>query len=459
MKHILILGAGQVGYSLAAALHAYGYQVVVVDRSRERLQALKSDFGIRGVIGHAALPSVQAQAGAADASLLIAVTDSDEVNLTACLVAKRLFHIETRIARVRSRDYHDYPQLYRQEAIPVDLLISPEALVTEQLERLIQYPGALQVLDFADGRVSMVAVRAHPEDSLVGHALRHLPKMRFGMHIRIVAIFRDDCPIRPVGDTVIKPGDEVFFVTARKHILPVAAELGHLERPNRRVTIAGGGHIGKRLAENLHQQFRVRLIEKNPVQAQQLAQELPSEILVLQGDAADDEFLDEIEMNHVDVFCAMTNDDQVNIFSSMLAKRKGARKVISLINRPSYVDLVQGGSIDIAISPQLVTVSAVLARVREGGMLQVHSLRRGAAEAIETLVYGDARTSRVVNRRLDEIRFPESTRLGAIVREDRVIIPHHDTIIQQADHLILFVSDRQQVPQVQRLFQPSPLFF
>lgn len=459
MKRILILGAGQVGYSLASALHADGHDITVVDRSRERLQALKADFGVRGVVGHAAHPPIQALAGAADASLVIAVTDSDEVNMMACQVAATLFKVETRIARVRSRDYQQYPELYRRDAIPVDMLISPEALVTEQIERLIEYPGALQVLDFANGKISLVAVKADREGPLVGRELRHLRRTRSGAETRVAAIFRGEFSVFPDGDTVIQPNDEVFFVSARKNIRAVAADLGHAEKPNRRVTIAGGGHIGERLAEALAGRFRVRVIERDQRQAERLARDLPTDVLVLHGDAADDTFLDEIELNHEDVFCAVTNDDQSNIFASMLAKRRGARKVLSLINRPSYVDLVQSGSIDIAISPQLVTVAAVLARVREGGTLQVHTLRRGAAEAIETMVYGDAHTSRIVDRRLDEIDLPEGARVGAILREGDVIIPHHDTMVHAGDHLILFLTDRTQVPQVQRLVQPSPLFF
>jgi len=459
MKKIIILGAGQVGYSLAEALSADGHDVTVVDRNRQRLQALKAELGVNVLVGFGAYPPVLEAAGARDAAMLIAVTDSDEVNMMACQVATTLFNVETRIARARERDYHEHPRLFGRDAVPVDMLISPEEIVTSQIQRLIEHPGALQVLDFAEGRVSLVGVRAYHGGPLVGRELRNLRRVRPGVQTRVAAIFRKDRPVIPDGDTVIEVDDEVFFVSAKKNIRAVTAELRHLERSYHRVIIAGGGNIGRRLAEILADRYRVKVIERDPARARLLASQLPTEVLVLEGDGADDRFLQEIDVAHADVLCAVTNDDQSNIFAGMLAKRRGVRKVICLINRPSYVDLVQSGSIDIAVSPQLATVGALLARVREGGTATVHTLRRGAAEAIETIVHGDSRTSQVVDRRIDELKLPEGASIGALVRGEEVIIPHHDTIIHTGDHAILFLTDRSQVAAVQRLFQPSPLFF
>ena len=459
MKKIIILGAGQVGYSLAEALSADGHDITVVDRNRQRLQALKAELGVNVLVGFGAHPPVLEAAGARDAAMLIAVTDSDEVNMMACQVATTLFNVETRIARARARDYHEHPRLFGRDAVPVDMLISPEEIVTSQVQRLIEHPGALQVLDFAGGKVSLVGVRAYHGGPLVGRELRNLRRVRPGVQTRVAAIFRKDRPVVPDGDTVIEVDDEVFFVSAKKNIRAVTAELRHLERSYHRVVIAGGGNIGRRLAEILADRYRVKVIERDPARARLLASQLPTEVLVLEGDGSDDRFLQEIDVGRADVLCAVTNDDQSNIFAGMLAKRRGVRKVICLINRPSYVDLVQSGTIDIAISPQLATVGALLARVREGGTATVHTLRRGAAEAIETIVHGDSRTSQVVDRRIDELMLPEGTSIGALVREDEVIIPHHDTIIHAGDHAILFLTDRRQVAAVQRLFQPSPLFF
>ncbi|WP_017942619.1 MULTISPECIES: Trk system potassium transporter TrkA [unclassified Thioalkalivibrio] len=459
MKHIIILGAGQVGQSLAEALSADGIDITVVDYRAEMLSELEDRYDIKTVHGFAAHPSVLEAAGARDASMLIAVTNSDETNMVACQVASTLFNIETKIARVRARDYHDTPALFAQDAMPVDMLISPEAIVTSHIQRLIEHPGSLQVLEFAEGRVSLVGVRAYYGGPLVGHELKNLQSDMPGIHTRVAAIFRKDRPIQPDGSTVIEADDEVFFVAAKKNIRAVTSELRKLEKPYKRIMIAGGGNIGERLAETLSKRYRVKVIERDSDRADHLARTLPSNVLVLHGDSSDDRFLESINVEHSDVFCAVTNDDQANIFAGMLAKRWGVRKVMSLINRPSYVDLLQSGTIDVAISPQQATIGALLARVREGGTATVHTLRRGAAEAIETVVNGDARTSQVVSRRIDEIDFPEGTSVGAVVREEEVIIPHRDTVIEAGDHVILFVTDRRKVKQVQRLFQPTALFF
>ncbi|WP_018869185.1 Trk system potassium transporter TrkA [Thioalkalivibrio sp. ALgr3] len=459
MKQIIILGAGQVGHSLAEALSADGIDITVVDNRAERLAELEDQFDIKTVHGFGAHPSVLDAAGGRDASMLVAVTDSDEVNMLACQVGSTLFNIETKIARVRARDYHETPELFAQDAMPVDMLISPEAIVTSHIQRLIEHPGSLQVLEFAEGRVSLVGVRAYYGGPLVGHELKNLRYDMPGVHTRVAAIFRQDRSIQPDGNTVVEADDEVFFVAAKKNIRAVTSELRKLEKPYKRIMIAGGGNIGRRLAEALSKRYRVKVIERDAERADQLARELPGNVLVLQGDSADDRFLEAINVEHSDVFCAVTNDDQANIFAGMLAKRYGVRKVMSLINRPSYVDLLQSGTIDVALSPQQATVSALLARVREGGTATVHTLRRGAAEAIETVVSGDSRTSQVVDRRIDEINLPEGASVGAVVRDDEVIIPHHDTVIHSGDHVILFLTDRGKVKQVQRLFQPSPLFF
>ncbi|WP_018873188.1 Trk system potassium transporter TrkA [Thioalkalivibrio sp. ALJ16] len=459
MKHIIILGAGQVGQSLAEALSADGIDITVVDYRAEMLAELEDRFDIKTIHGFAAHPSVLEAAGAQDASMLIAVTNSDETNMVACQVASTLFNIETKIARVRARDYHETPALFAQDAMPVDMLISPEAIVTSHIQRLIEHPGSLQVLEFAEGRVSLVGVRAYYGGPLVGHELKNLQSDMPGIQTRVAAIFRKDRPIQPDGSTVIEADDEVFFVAAKKNIRAVTSELRKLEKPYKRILIAGGGNIGERLAETLSKRYRVKVIERDSERADYLARSLPGNVLVLQGDSSDDRFLESINVEHSDVFCAVTNDDQANIFAGMLAKRWGVRKVMSLINRPSYVDLLQSGAIDVAISPQQATISALLARVREGGTATVHTLRRGAAEAIETVVNGDARTSQVVGRRIDEIDFPEGTSLGAVVRDEEVIIPHRDTLIAAGDHVILFVTDRRKVKQVQRLFQPTALFF
>lgn len=454
---IIILGAGQVGSSVAEVLAKENNDITVVDRDANKLQELQDRLDIRTIMGQAGHPEVLGRAGAEDADMILAVTDRDETNMVACQVAYTLFHTPTKVARVRSVEYLSHPQLFTQDALPVDVLISPEQLVTEYVQRLIEYPGALQVLDFANGKVQLVAVRAFYGGPLVGQELKTLREHMPGIDTRVAAIFRRGNPIIPEGDTVIEADDEVFFIAAKRHIRVVMKELRRLDRPVKRVILAGGGNIGMRLARALEQNYQVKLIDHNPKRSQKISQELDKTI-VLFGDAADGELLLEENIEHTDVFVAVTNDDEANILSAMLAKRLGARKVMALINRAAYVDLVQSGIIDIAISPQQATIGSLLAHVRRGDVSAVHSLRRGAAEAIEAVAHGDKTSSKVVGRAIEDITLPPGTTIGAIVRDKEVIIAHHDTVIASDDHVILFVVDKKRIPEVERLFQVGITF-
>lgn len=456
---IVILGAGQVGGSVAHILAGEANDVTVVDGSFERLQVLQDRLDLRTVRGHASHPAVLEQAGIADADILIALTDNDEANMIACQIAYTLFNTPTKIARVRGSSYMTYSeQLFRDEALPIDVLISPEQLVTDYIQRIIEHPGALQVLDFANGQVRLVGVKVYEGSALAGQALRALPQRIPRIEMRVAAIFRQGRPIVPDGDTVIQADDEVFFLTARKNTRAVVGELRKLDRMVKRVIIAGGGHIGSRLAQGLEERFQVKVIERQVETSKRLSEHL-STAIVLHGDAADENLLRQESIEHVDVFCAVTNDDEANILSAMLAKRMGARKVMALINRLSYVELVESsGIIDVAVSPQQATIGSLLTHVRRGDVVKVHSLRRGAAEAIEAIAHGDYKTSKVVGRRVEEVRLPPGAAIGAIARDDEVIICHHDTVIQADDHVILFLVDKKRVPEVERLFAVGATF-
>ncbi len=454
---IIILGAGQVGTSVAANLVSEANDITVVDQNPELLRELQDRFDLRTVLGHGAHPDVLLRAGAEDADMILAVTNSDETNMVACQVAYTLFHTPTKIARVRSQGFLDHPKLFAAEALPIDVRISPEQLVTEYILRLIENPGTLQVLDFAGGRVRLVAVKAYYGGPLVGHELRTLYDHMPDVDARVAAIYRQDRAIQPAGDTVIQADDEVFFVAAPKHIRSVMSELRRLEKPYKRIIFAGGGNIGTRLAGATERNFRVKVIERNLNRCKQIAETLERTI-VLHGDAADEELLLEENVENTDVFCAVTNDDEDNILSAMLAKRLGARKVMALINRPAYVDLVQSGHIDVAISPQQATIGSLLKHVRRGDVVMVHSLRRGAAEAIEAIAHGDRGSSKVIGRPVEDISLPAGASIGAIVRGEEVLIAHHDTVIEPEDHVILFLQDKRKVAEVEKLFQVSVTF-
>ena len=454
---IVILGAGQVGSSVAEGLVSEQNDITVVDLDAQRLRALEDRLDLRTVMGSAAHPSVLKQAGIEDADLLVAVTQSDDTNLVACRLAARLFNVPRRIARLRSTDYLSNEKVIGEDGFDIDLAICPEQVLTEYIVKLVEFPEALQVLDFADGRVSLVAVRAFAGGPLVGRPLKELRQHMPHIDTRIVAIFRGDRSIFPDGDTVVEPDDEVFCVAASGHIREVMRELRRMDRPVKRVMIAGGGNIGLRLAFALEQDYSVRLIEHDKRRCELLGARL-GKALVLNGDATDEELLEDESIGDMDLFVAVTNDDENNIMSSLLAKRMGARRVVALINRRSYVDLLQAGQIDIAISPSQATIGTLLAHVRRGDVVAVHSLRRGAAEAIEAVVHGGAESSRIAGRRVEEIKLPPGATAGALVRGDQVIMCHHDTRIEAGDHVIVFVTSKRLVPQVEKLFQVSASF-
>ena len=455
---ILILGAGQVGSTVAENLVSEANDITVVDTDGAKLAALQNRLDLRTLVGNASHPSVLRQAGLADADMLLAVTQSDEVNMVACKLAASLFNTPTRIARIRSADDLAHPEIFSKDNFCVDFSICPEQILTDYIRKLIEFPEALQVLEFAGGRVSLVAVRAFEGGPLVGRELKYLRSNMPQVDTRVAAIFRHDRPIIPEGSTVIEDGDEIFFIAATQNIRRVLQELRRMDKPTKRVMIVSGGNIGRRLALSLENDYQVKLIEHNKKVCENLAGEL-SKALVLQGDGTDENLLETERVGDVDVFCALTNDDENNIMSALLAKKAGARKVISLINRSAYVGLLQGGKIDIALSPAHVTIGSLLAYVRQGDVAAVHSLRRGAAEALELVAHGDRQSSRVVGRRIDEIELPKGATIGAIVRNGEVIMGHHDRLIEPEDHVIVFVINKQMIRKVEKLFQVNVGFF
>jgi len=455
---IIILGAGQVGGNLAQALAKEDSDITVVDIDNHRLRELQDRLDIRTVRGMGSHPDVLRHAGAEDADMIIAVTNSDEVNMVACQVAYTIFQTPTKIARIRSTGYLKQSGIFMDAAMPVDFIVNPEQIITDDIRQLIQHPGALQVMDFADGQVQLVDVKAYYGGPLVDQELRYLRKHMPSVDMRVAAIFRKNRPIMPEGSTVIEADDEVFFIAATKDIPAVMRELRRTERANKRVIIAGGGQIGAGLARALEQKYRVRLIEQSRQRCLELSESLDKTI-VLSGDASERELLLEENIENTDVFCALTNEDEANIMSSMLAKSLGARKVISLVNNPAYVDLIQGGEIDIAISPQQSTLGSILTHVRQGDVVKVHSLRRGAAEAIEAIAHGDEHSSKVIGKAIGNIGLPDGTRIGAIVRQGEVIIAHDNVVLQADDHVILFLVNKQKIPEVEKMFQAPFTFF
>jgi trk system potassium uptake protein TrkA len=454
---IIILGAGQVGRTAAAKLsREEANEVTVVDNDEEVLRELQDRLDVRTIAGNACSPAVLESAGGTEADMIVALTNSDEINMVACQVAWNVFRTPKKIARIRKPDYLNREQLFGEgAAFAIDVCISPETLVVDYIERLIRYPGAVQVVDFADGRARLVGVRAAKGSPLVGSALRSLREHMPKTDVRVAAIFRRGRSIIPDGDTVVEPDDEVFFVAATPDIKTMMRELRRNEAPLKRVLIAGAGNIGLRLAQALEEKNQVKLIERDPRRARRAAALLRSTI-VLTGDAADEELLLEENIDSMDVFCAVTNAEEANILSSLLAKKLGATKVMALINRPAYADMMENDRIDVAISPQTITIGSLLEKVRRGDVVRVHSLRRGTAEAIEAIVHGDPRISRVVGRTIEQVPLPPGASIGAVVRGDEVMMAHHDICLEEGDHVILFITDSRHVEAVEKLFQAPP---
>jgi trk system potassium uptake protein TrkA len=462
---IIILGAGRVGTSVAENLVGEANDITMVDLDTASLDKIQSRLDLKTITGNGSHPQILEQAGANSADLLLAVTQSDETNLVACKLAATLFNTPTKIARIRQASYLAHPDIFTPENFNVDFTICPEQILTDYIKKLIDFPEALQVLDFANGRVKLVAVRARADGLLVGKELQTIRNNMPDVDTRVAAIFRRNRPLKPKCNTIIEEGDEVFFLAAAEHIRSVMKQLKRMEKPIKRIMLAGGGNIGSRLAQAIESKYQLKLIDYNKESCQRLAQQL-SHTLVLHGNVTDETLLNDENVDEMDLFCALTNDDEDNIMSALLAKRLGARKVIILVNRSAYADLIQGGEIDVAISPAEVTIGSLLTHVRQADVSVVHSLRRGAAEALELIVHGDVQSSKVVGRRIDEIDLPENVTLGAIVRNKsdnpsmtEVLITHHDTVIESGDHLIVFVIGKANIPKVEKLFQVSTGLF
>lgn len=451
---IIVLGAGQVGKTVAENLAQENNDVTIVDTDLSVLQELQNRTDLRSVHGQASHPDILQEAGAEDADMIIAATDSDETNIVAIQVAYTLYRTPTKIARIRAQEYLREKHLFDNDHIPINAVISPETLVTDHVQRIIEHPGAIQVVDFARGAVRLVGVRVDEDAPMAGKVLARLGDYLPDVKLRVTAIYRQDEGIIPKGDTRILPDDILFFLSERKYASSVMGQFRQTDKANRRVMIAGGGNIGSMLARRLEHRYRIKIIERNEKRAEWLSSTLDSSrTIVLHGDVANFEMLRDEEIETQDVFCALTNDDEANILSAMQARRMGARKVMSLINRKEYIELVEDNIIDVAISPHQITIGALLTHIRRGDVVAVHSLRKGAAEALEGIAHGDSETSPVIGKAIEDIDLPEGATIGAVVRDNEMFIAHHDLVIEPEDHIIVLVVNKTQIPEVEKLFQ------
>lgn len=449
---IIILGAGQVGSSTAISMVEEGNDVTIIDHNPQLLQRLQDSLDLRTVLGHASDPRVLVNAGIEDADMLIAVTANDEINMVACQIASALFQTPKKLARIRSVAYFEQENLFSPGFIPIDTIISPEQLVTEYLRRLVQQPEVKEVNEFFGGKAQLVAVEVDKDSKMAGQPVKYLLEILPKVPMRVAAIYRHGKPMTAKGKVELLAGDEIFFLAETRDI----AKLVHVFRPAykryERIIIAGGGNIGRQLAKHLEKSHKVKIIEHDSDRSRSLAEDLHNSV-VLQGDVADAELLTEENIAKTDVFCAVTNDDEANILSAMLAKRLGARKAFSVIGKASHVGLISGSSIDVAVSPAQVTIGTLLTQIRRGDVVTVHSLKYGAAEAIEVIAHGDMQTSRIVGRHINALKLPESASVAAVMRDEQILFPDKVEEIKSEDHLILFITRQEDIPVVEQLFQ------
>ncbi|HIB28592.1 MAG TPA: Trk system potassium transporter TrkA [Candidatus Thioglobus sp.] len=451
---ILILGAGQVGSTLAKYLSEDDdNDITIIDKDEVNLLDLQRHLDIKTVCGFAAYPNILEEADIRNMDMVIAVTRSDEGNMLACQMAHTLYQVDKKIARVRTAEYLHRKELFSNDAIPIDFIITPEGLVTNYIKRVVEEPGAEQVFEFENGLVQLVETKAYAGTPIVGHSIKELHKHLPKIHMRIVSLYRNGQAIPAYGDTVIKDGDRVYFVTEKESVSKVLKEFRRVDKAYRNIIIAGGGRIGLNLAKHLEKNHRVRIIEQSKERVKELADEL-EDVLVLRGNASDEELLLEEGIENTDLFLALTDSDEINVIVSILAKRLGAHKTIALVKRNVYEDLAeQSDDVDMVISPDQITTSGILAHIRKGDTMMVHSLRQGKSEAIELIVHGDKDHSDVVGRSIGEINLPDGVVVGSIVRNNKVIMGSRMLIIEEGDHILLVLTDVNKIHEVEKLFE------
>ena len=453
---IVILGAGAVGSTLASLL-SEEHDIVIVDNNSSVLGYLEEEADLKTILGGCSYPNILVNADIANADMVVAVTGSDETNIVSCLIAKVLNSSIKTIARVREASYlrGKTKEAMNSGLIPVDIHVSPEQLITDQIQGLIDIPGSLQVLEFGDGLLNLVAVRAVKGGPMIGHEIADLKKHMPRVDTRVAAIFRKGESIIPSGSTTIQADDEVFFISKKGEASNVINEMRTKEDPYNNVIIAGGGKIGSRLAKATEGKHNIKIRESSPDRARYLSEKLSSSV-VLQGSVCDKALLHDENIEGTDVFAAVTNDDEANVMSCLLAKEMGAHKVVALINNSAYVDLVQGKGIDIAIAPSQITIGTFLAEIEGKDVVKVHSLRRGAAEAIETLAKeSPSGKESCIGKELGEISLPEGATIGALIRGNKAKIAHDHVHLRENDHVIVFLTNKKYLKEVKNIFSPK----
>lgn len=451
---IIIIGAGSVGAALAKSLVEENHEVTVIDSRKENLEELSRQCDLRVVCGTPCYPEVLFEAGAQDADMLAAVSASDEQNIIACQIASSLYHIPTKVARIRSEAYLvEKDELFKPDAIDIDEVISPEYLVSHHIVKIIEYPGAKSLFEFADMHVSLIQVTAFYGGSLVGNQLSTVRDLLNNVDVNFVGIFRNGKSLQILPGTVIEAGDDVYFITDTSHIREVMSLLQNLENPYRRIMIYGGGVIGYSLARELEKKYRVKLIESNRELAEHLAQELTN-TMVLHEENSLQELFESEQIDKTDFFIAVSSDDKNNITSAMMAASMGAKKTGVTIQHKEFLG-VCSQNIDVTISPELSTLSALLTFIRHAEIKQVYSMRLGLSEAMEIIVHGTSGSSLLVGKKVSEVKLPQGTSICALMHNGISHINCNDHIIEDGDTMVIFLTNKNHIKEIEKLVQPG----
>ena len=445
---IIIVGAGQVGSSLSINLVKEGNDVTLIDKSADLLENIAEKVDLQTIHGNGAHPRILEAAGANKADMIVAVSKSDETNMIACQVAYTVFGVEKKIARIRDLEYLNYENLFADESTPIDFTISPDLIASSYIKKLIKYPGTRQVFNFSNDNdcfINIVFKEKNNEENSIMYFQESCEKF----NAKICAFIRKDKLYSIEDGDIIENNDELLLICKEENIEDIMKLFGR-SKNNKRVMIAGGGNIGRHLSENISEDYQVKVIESNEERAEFLS-EVIDDVTIINADSSNEDILLEENIEHMDVFCALTNDDEANILSAMLAKKLGSKTVISIVNKISYSDLVENQEIDITVSPEDLTMGALLTHIRKGSIVKAHSLMRGNLELLE-LELRDNEDSKIIGKNIEQINISENVIICCIIRDENFIFDISNLLLEKNDHLVCLVN-KKDVKQIEELFE------
>ncbi len=460
--NIIICGAGRVGFTIAKLLSEQGHSITVIDQSSEDIQKINDSLDVKAIVGKGTYPSILEKANASDADMIIAVTRNDEINMLICQIAYSIFNIQKKIARIRSQDYLNpkFTRVYNKENLPIDVIISPEIEIAKSIQRKLEAPGALDSVPFSDNKIRLLEILIKDNCKLIDFKLNELTKKHPQLDANIIAIIRNDKTFIPKKTDQIKCDDKIYAIINSSQMEETLNAFGHEEKISKKILIVGGGNIGFNLAKNLEETLestRVKIVEKNKDRAEYLANNLNNTI-VINGDGLDEEALEEANLGEAETVLALTNDDEDNLMVSVLVEKFAKdqkdindKRTMALINKPNYTLLQSSLKIDDIIDPRMNTVSSILKHIHKGSIENAYTISNGEYEVIEAEII---ETSELINKEIKNANLPNEIRIGAVLRNKKVIIPRSDFVFQKDDSVV-FIAKNDSIPTVENIFRLS----